>query len=169
MPGCYLGSDRGTPAFGAVTIQHPVSRYPRKNERNMHGEHAAGRFCSFFMWQRRRSEALRLLADKEERRDLEPGAQLLPGTGHLKWRHVYVIMTTEFDYFENDHILYTVGNNCKKRKKYPSCCAMLTLPHFSSVRKTEKERVRIGSGTSTELSANNGAFMIVTIKGKRNG
>ena len=66
-----------------------------------------------------------------------PGAQLLPGTGHLKWRHVYVIMTTEFDYFEHDHILYTVGNNCKKRKKYPSCCAMLALPHFSSVRKTE--------------------------------
>ena len=130
MRSFYPGSDRGTPASGAVTIQHPVSRYPRKNERNMHGEHAAGRFCSFFMWQRRRSEALRLLVDKEERRDLEPGAQLLPGTGHLKWRHVYVIMTTEFDYFENDHILYTVGNNCKKRKKYPSCCAMLALPHI---------------------------------------
>ena len=130
MRGCYLGSDRGSPASGAVTIQHPVSRYPRKNERNMHDELAAGRFCSFFMWQRRRSEALRLLADKEERRDLEPGAQLLPGTGHLKWRHVYVIMTTEFDYLENDHILYTVGNNCKKRKKYLSCCAMLALPHI---------------------------------------
>ena len=98
-----------------------------------------------------------------------PGAKLLPGTGHLKWRHVYVIMITEFDYFEHDHILYTVGEDLQKRKKYPSCCAMLTLPHFSSVRKTEKERVRIGSGTSTELSANNGAFMIVTIKGKRNG
>ena len=168
MRSFYPGSDRGSLISVAVTIHYPVSL---ENERNMHGElTAAGRFCSFFMWQRRRSEALRLLADKEERRDLEPGAQLLPGTGHLKWRHVYVIMTTEFDYFEtNDHILYTVGNNCKKRKKYPSCCAMLALPHFSFARKTEKERVRIGSGTSTGLSANNGAFMIVTIKGKRNG
>ena len=82
----------------------------------MHDELAAGRFCSFFMWQRRRSEALRLLADKEERRDLEPGAQLLPGTGHLKWRHVYVIMTTEFDYFEHDYILYTVGKICKNER-----------------------------------------------------
>ena len=115
MRSCNLpDSDRGSPASGAVTIQHPVSQYPRKNERNMHGEHAAGRFCSFFMWQR--SEALRLLADKEERRDLEPGAQLLPGTGHLKWRHVYVIMITEFDYFEHDHILYTVGKICKNER-----------------------------------------------------
>ena len=87
-------------------------------------------FAHFFMWQR--NEALRLQTDKEERRDLEPGAELLSGTGHLKWRHAYVIMITEFDYFEHDHILYTVGEDLQKRKKYPSCCAMLTLPHFSS-------------------------------------
>ena len=68
-------------------------------------------FAHFFMWQR--NEALRLQTDKEERRDLEPGAELLSGTGHLKWRHAYVIMITEFDYFEHDHILYTVGKICK--------------------------------------------------------
>ena len=71
-------------------------------------------FAHFFMWQR--NEALRLQTDKEERRDLEPGAELLSGTGHLKWRHAYVIMITEFDYFEHDHILYTVGKICKNER-----------------------------------------------------
>ena len=135
----------------------------------MHGEHAAGRFCSFFMWQRRRSEALRLLADKEERRDLEPGAQLLPGTGHLKWRHVYVIMTTEFDYFENDHILYTVGNNCKKTKEVSELLRDAGAAAYSLLFERQEESMRMRFGTSTGLSSDIGIFVIVTIKRKQNG
>lgn len=94
---------------------------------------------------------------------------MLTGTGHLKWRHVYVIMTTEFDYFENDHILYTVGNNCKKTKEVSELLRDAGAAAYSLLFERQEESMRMRFGTSTGLSSDIGIFVIVTIKRKQNG
>ena len=68
----------------------------------------------------------------------------------------------------NGHILYTVGKTCKNERSIRAV-ARCWHGRISFCTEDRNGECADGFGTGTGLSANNGTFMIVTIRRKRNG